>query len=237
MVFGGDGTVHEIVNGIAGREGVELAVVPRGTGRDFVRTHGIPKRLADALRIAQEGEARFDLGRATYRVGTRRDGVVRECRQRRDERRHRGEGERHDEGPRRKTSYLIALGAVFARWKNVELDVKVDGEARSGLMEDVIVGIGRYQAGGMMTTPDAEPDDGLFDVLLIKDATKPEVIRAAADLQGNLPPAKAEVLRGRVVEVETPDPLPVQLDGEQPGTSPVRFEIEPAAIRLRVPPS
>jgi diacylglycerol kinase family enzyme len=56
VVFGGDGTVHEVVNGIAGREGVELAVVPRGTGRDFVRTHGIPKRLADALRIAQEGE-------------------------------------------------------------------------------------------------------------------------------------------------------------------------------------
>ncbi len=71
MVFGGDGTVHEVVNGIAGREGVELAVVPRGTGRDFVRTHGIPKRLGDALRIALEGEARpFDLGRATYRVGS-----------------------------------------------------------------------------------------------------------------------------------------------------------------------
>ena len=75
-----------------------------------------------------------------------------------------------------KTSYLIALGAVFARWKNVQLAVKVDDESRSGLMEDVIVGIGRYQAGGMMTTPDAEPDDGLFDVVLIKD-TKPEVVR------------------------------------------------------------
>ena len=106
-------------------------------------------------------------------------------------------------------------------------------------MEDVIVGIGRYQAGGMMTTPDAEPDDGLFDVLLIKDATKPEVIRELPRIYKGtfLPHPKAEVLRGRVVEVETPDPLPVQLDGEQPGTSPVRFEIEPAAIRLRVPAS
>jgi YegS/Rv2252/BmrU family lipid kinase len=241
VVFGGDGTVHEVVNGIAGRAGVELAVVPRGTGRDFVRTHGIPKRLADALRIANEGEARpFDLGRATYRVGD------------------------HDETARfanagsvgmsgviaakannttkvlgAKTSYLIALGAVFARWKNVELDVKVDGEARSGLMEDVIVGIGRYQAGGMMTTPDAEPDDGLFDVVLIKDATKLEVVRELPRIYKGtwLPHPKAEVLRGRVVEVETPDPLPVQLDGEQPGTAPVRFEIEPAAIRLRVPAS
>ena len=77
MAFGGDGTVHEVVNGIAGREGVELAVIPRGTGRDFARTHGIPKRLGEALRIALEGQARpFDLGRATYRAGeqTRRPG-------------------------------------------------------------------------------------------------------------------------------------------------------------------
>jgi diacylglycerol kinase (ATP) len=241
VAFGGDGTVHEIVNGIAGRKGVELAVVPRGTGRDFVRTHGIPKRLVDALRIAQEGEARpFDLGRATYRVGDRDEtawfanagsigmsGAIA------------ARANRTTKALGAKTSYLIALGAVFARWKNVQLDVKVDDEARSGLMEDVIVGIGRYQAGGMMTTPDAEPDDGLFDVVLIKDATKPEVVRELPRIYKGtwLPHPKAEVLRGRVVEVETLDPLPVQLDGEQPGTSPVRFEIAPGAIRLRVPAS
>ncbi|HEX7254995.1 MAG TPA: hypothetical protein VF236_03635, partial [Gaiellaceae bacterium] len=138
-----------------------------------------------------------------------------------------------------KASYLIALGAVFSRWKNVELDVKVDGESRSGLMEDVIVALGRYQAGGMMVTPDAEPDDGLFDVLLIKDATRLEVLREIPRIYKGtfLPHPKAEVLRGSVVEVTAPEPLPVQLDGEQPGTAPVRFEIAPRAIRLRVPPS
>jgi diacylglycerol kinase (ATP) len=241
VVFGGDGTIHEVVQGIAGREGVELAVVPRGTGWDFARTHEVPKRIGDALRIAQYGEARpFDLGRATYRVGDRDEtawfanagsvgmsGAVAA----------KANGTTKALGA--KTSYLIALGAVFWRWKNVELDVKVDGEARSGLMEDVIVAIGRYQAGGMMTTPDAEPDDGLFDVLLIKDATKLEVVRELPRIYKGtfLPHPKAEVLRGRVVEVESPEPLPVQLDGEQPGTSPVRFEIAPAAIKLRVPAS
>ena len=126
MVFGGDGTVHEVVNGIAGREGVELAVVPRGTGRDFVRTHAIPKRLADALRIAQEGEARpFDLGRATYRVGDHDEtawfanagsvgmsGAIA------------AKANNTTKAFGAKTSYQIALGAVFARWKNVELAVK-----------------------------------------------------------------------------------------------------------------
>src|SRR6266436_1177180 len=55
VAVGGDGTVHEVVNGIAGRTGVDLAVVPRGTGRDFVRTYGIPHRLDDALRTARDG--------------------------------------------------------------------------------------------------------------------------------------------------------------------------------------
>ena len=231
--------MHEVVNGIAGREGVELAVVPRGTGWDFARTHGIPKRLDEALRIAQEGTARsFDLGRASYRTdggewsawfanagSVGMSGAVA------------ARANRTTKALGAKTSYLVALGLVFAGWSNVHLDVKVDDEERSGLMEDVIVALGRYQAGGMMVTPDAEPDDGLFDVLLVKDASKPEVLRVLPKIYRgkHLPHPKAEVLRGRVVEVASDDPLPVQLDGEQPGTTPARFEVVPSAVRLRVP--
>ena len=50
--------------------------------------------------------------------------------------------------------------------------VAVDGEIRGGRMHDVIVANGRYFGGGMMICPDAEPDDGLFDVLLLGDLTK-----------------------------------------------------------------
>ena len=239
VVFGGDGTVHEVVNGIAGREGLELAVIPRGTGWDFARTHRIPKRLDEALRIAHEGTARsFDLGRASYRTdgdewsawfanagSVGMSGAVA------------ARANRTTKALGAKTSYLIALGLVFAGWNNVHLDVKVDDEERSGLMEDVIVALGRYQAGGMMVTPDAEPDDGLFDVLLVKDASKPEVLRVLPKIYrgAHLPHPKAEVLRGRVVEVESREPLPVQLDGEQPGTTPARFEVVAGAVRLRVP--
>lgn len=231
--------MHEVVNGIAQREDVELAVVPRGTGWDFARTHGIPDRLDEALRIAIEGKARpFDLGRATYVAGggertawfanagsVGMSGAVA------------AKANRTTKRLGAKTSYLLALGAVFARWSNVHLDVDVDGKLLSGPMEDVIVAIGRYQAGGMMVTPNAEPDDGLFDVLLIRDITKPEVLRALPKIYrgAHLPHPKAEVLRGRVVEVTSGDPLPVQLDGEQPGTTPARFEIVPDAVRLRVP--
>jgi diacylglycerol kinase (ATP) len=239
VVVGGDGTVHEVVNGIAQREGVELAVVPRGTGWDFARTHGIPKRLRKVLRIAIEGTARpFDLGRAAYAgdgsevsawfanmasVGMS-GSVARKA-------------NATTKALGAKTSYLFALGVVFARWNNVHLRVRVDDEERNALMEDVIVAVGRYLAGGMMITPDAEPDDGLFDVLLIGDVTKTELVRVMPKIYRgtHLPHPKGELLRGRSVSIEADDPLPIQLDGEQPGTTPARFEIVPKAIRLRVP--
>jgi len=238
VVVGGDGTVHEVVNGVAGREGVELALIPRGTGWDFARTHGVPKRLDEALRIAREGEARaFDLGWATYRsdgvdgsawfanmASVGMSGAVA------------AKANATTKALGGKTSYLLALAAVFARWKNVRLNVAVDDERREALMEDCIVALGRYLAGGMMITPDAEPDDGLFDVLVIGDMTRSELVRVMPKIYRgtHLPHPKGEVLRGTTVTIDADEPMPIQLDGEQPGTTPTRFKVVPSAIRLRV---
>jgi YegS/Rv2252/BmrU family lipid kinase len=231
--------VNEVVNGIAGLD-VELAVIPRGTGFDFVRTYGIPRKLDAAVEVALRGAAReIDLGRARYRAW---DGA---------------EGEslfaniasagmsgaiakRTNETSKAlggKVSYAWATVAVFSRWRNDEVRVRVDGEERSGRMHDVVVANGRYFGGGMMICPDAEPDDGLLDVLLIGDLSKRDLLLTLPKTYRgrHLPHPKATVLRGAVVEIETPEPLPVQLDGEQPGTTPVRFEAVRGALRLRVP--
>ena len=90
----------------------------------------------------------------------------------------------------------------------------------------------------MIICPDAEPDDGLFDVLTIGDLTKRDLlVTLPKTYRGtHLPHPKAELLRGAVVTVDADAPLPVELDGEQPGTTPVRFEVVPRALRLRVPP-
>jgi diacylglycerol kinase family enzyme len=104
-------------------------------------------------------------------------------------------------------------------------------------MHDVVVANGRYFGGGMKICPEAEPDDGFFDVLLIGDLTKRDLLLTLPKTYRgkHLPHPKAEVLRGAVVELETPEPLPVELDGEQPGTTPARFEVVPQTLRLRVP--
>ena len=99
-------------------------------------------------------------------------------------------------------------------------------------MIDAMVANGRYLGGGMMMLPEAEPDDGLFDVLLIGDVTKRDLLfTLPKSYRGkHLPHPRLEVLRGRVVTVEADEPLPIELDGEQPGTTPARFEIVPQAL-------
>src|SRR5206468_4259791 len=72
-------------------------------------------------------------------------------------------------------SYLWATLAVFARWQPSEVRIFVDGRVHAGPMHDVIVANGRYFGGGMRICPDASPDDGLFDVLLIGAITKADL--------------------------------------------------------------
>jgi diacylglycerol kinase (ATP) len=240
VVVGGDGTVNEVVNGIAGLKGPELAVIPRGTGRDFVRTYGIPHRLDDALRTARDGRTReIDVGRARFRswqgepaewyfaniASAGMSGAI---------------AKRANETSKAlggKVSYFWATFAVFARWQTSELTVTVGAETRRARMHDVVVANGRYFGGGMMILPDAEPDDGVFDVLLIGSLTKRDLLLTLPKTYRgkHLPHPKAELLRGPTVEIEAPEPLPIELDGEQPGTTPARFEIVPRALRLRVP--
>ena len=239
VAVGGDGTVHEVVNGIAGLD-VELALIPRGTGGDFVRTYRIPRKLARAVDVALNGRTReIDLGRVRYRGWDGSDGEalfanVASAGMSGAVAKRANETSKALGG---KASYAWATLAVFARWRNGEVTARVDGEEHAGSMLDVIVANGRYLGGGMKMTPDAEPDDGRFDVLLIGDVTKRDLIVTLPKIYRgtHLPHPKATLLRGTTVEVDAPEPLPVELDGEQPGTTPVRFEIVPRALRLRVP--
>jgi len=239
VAVGGDGTVNEVVNGIAGLD-VELALIPRGTGGDFVRTFGIPRKLDRAVEVALRGRTRaIDLGRGRYRSWAGEDeesyfaniasaGMSGAIAKRTNETSKALGG---------KVSYAWATVAVFSRWRSDEVRVRVDGTEQAGRMHDVIVANGRYLGGGMKMVPEAEPDDGLLDVLLIGDLTKRDLLLTMPKTYRgkHLPHPKATVLRGTTVEIDAPEPLPVELDGEQPGTTPVRFEIVPRALRLRVP--
>jgi YegS/Rv2252/BmrU family lipid kinase len=240
VVVGGDGSVNEVVNGLSPGDGVELAVIPRGTGWDFVRTFDIPRDVDRAIDVAITGSVReIDLGVATYRTWAGEErrstfanvasaGISGAIAQRANE---------SSKALGGKVSYYWATLAVFFGWQTGEMTVTVDGESRSGKMIDVLVCNGRFLGGGMMMCPEAEPDDGIFDVLLIGDVTKRDLafVLPKTYKGKHLPHPRLELLRGGVVHIESAEPLPIELDGEQPGTTPARFEIVPRALRLRVP--
>jgi diacylglycerol kinase (ATP) len=241
VAVGGDGTAHEAVNGLLRAGGrTELALIPRGTGDDFARALGVLGDFETAVGVARDGRARtIDVGRVRYEsygggaaeaffcsvAGVGMSGAVA---------RRLGTTTKALGG---RVAGVLATFAVFSRWKNVELMVEVDDERRHGLMEDVMVANTEYHNGGMRLCPGARPDDGVFDVLVIGDVSRRELVLTLPKLYRgtHLPHPKAELLRGRTVTVDASEALPVELDGEQPGTTPVRFEVVRAALRVRAP--
>ena len=235
-MIGGDGTVNEVVNGIAGTE-AELAVLPCGTGQDFGRTHGIASSFDDAVRVALGGETRtIDLGRVELESGTSRlfanvgsagmSGAV--------ARRANGMTKRF--GGR--ATFFYALTREFLAWRNTRVVVELDDDVtREGPMHDVIVANGNWHGGGMKLAPDARQDDGAFDVVTIGDVSKLDFVTTAPKLYsgGYLSHPKVELLRSSSVAISADEPLPLEVDGEPIGTTPARFEVVPSALRLRVP--
>jgi diacylglycerol kinase (ATP) len=234
-VVGGDGSLNEVVNGVAGAEGVEVAVLPRGTGMDFGRTYGIPQKWGDALDVAVDGRTRtIDVGRVEFHGGERcfanvasagMSGAVAQ----------RANSMSKALGGR--ATFFYALTRVFLSWRNSEVTVELDDETRSGPMHDVVVANGQWHGGAMWLAPEAQPDDGLFDVLLIGDIDKLDFATTAPKIYRgkHLSHPKVDLLRSRTVRVDGPVPLPIELDGEQVGTTPAYFEVLPRALRVRVP--
>jgi len=242
IVVGGDGTVHEVVDGLL-RAGlgssVELAVLPLGTGRDFARSLRIPRKLDAAIEVARSGRTRtIDAGRATYTTG---DGLVTAFFAN-----FAGAGisggiaRRANETTKAfggRLSFLWATIAVFSRWKPTDMTIEIDGERRDVRLLEALAMNGDYTAGGMWVAPEAAPDDAGFDVVLIGDFSKGEFVTTFPKIYRgtHVSHRKVEIVRARELRVDAPSPLPIVLDGEQPGTTPVRFELVPQALRLRVP--
>jgi diacylglycerol kinase (ATP) len=239
VVVGGDGALHEVADGIVGRQ-VDVAVLMRGTGMDFARTYGIPTEPARAFDVALNGRTReIDVGRVTFRawsgeqlvehlVNVGSVGMSADTARRANKRSKALGG---------KPTFFLTLVESFLRWRNVDMRVRVGDEARSGKMTSVVVANGQYHGGSMWLAPEAQPDDGLLDVVVIGDITKADFVRSVRRIYRgtHLTHPKIELLRGPRAEVDADQPIPIELDGEQPGTTPATFEIVPRALRIRVP--
>jgi diacylglycerol kinase (ATP) len=243
LVVGGDGTVHEVVNGLLDAEvagpGPDVAVLPVGTGNDFYRMVGAPKTLDGAMDMLQWGVARpFDVGLATWEGGRRwyvnllGVGVDVEVLMRRA-------GVRRLRGL---SQYLAALLQAVIRFEPVPLRVILDdGEVLDGPTTLAGITVGPSAGGGFLLNPGATPEDGLLDLCFVDALSIPQILRyiprVIRGTHANLPVVRLRRF-GRA-RLEGPDGglFRFELDGELMG-APVAWvdtEIHPGRIRVLVP--
>lgn len=240
LSVGGDGTLHEVVNGFFDDGGIAaahatVAPVPAGTGGDFCRTLGLARDPAEALHQIAHGVVRpCDVGRIT--LGDRPAGYFVNIADL-------GMGgalvERLTRASRAMggfLTYLWHLLAVLATYEGKRVAVRVDGAPFfEGPVSSVVVANGRYFGSGMHVAPKADIASGVFEVVIIESASKLATLRSLPRMyQGRLEGhPSVHITRGAEVEVGPADGLLLDVDGEYVGAAPVRFTIVPHALAVR----
>jgi len=236
---GGDGTIHEIVNGLyeAGAStDVAVGIVNTGTGADYIRTLGVPRRYKEACKcLLSRGRRIVDLGVVEYTKGGQRKKrlfvnfagigfdaeVVRATTEK-----FKALGDM--------PSYLMGLFSTLMSYENRDVSIIVDGEHGERRVCTILLNNGRYGGGGMMPAPNADPSDGFFDVVIIDDITKPDLIMSIPRIYRgtHLTHPKVTLMRAREVEIIPTLTSAVQADGELLGEAPARFTVLPAALKV-----
>ncbi|MEZ4414578.1 MAG: diacylglycerol kinase family lipid kinase [Gemmatimonadota bacterium] len=241
LVVGGDGTIHEVVNGLLTSDGQPppFAVAPMGTGNDFYRIVGAPKRLDDAVRVLMEGRVRqVDVGRARWDdqekffvnlmgVGLDVEVLLRRSRVR---------------VLSGLAQYLVALAAAVVRFRPVPVRIRLEsGEEIEAPTMLSAVTVGPSAGGGFLLNPTAVADDGLLDLCFVDRLNLfqvaryiPKVIRGT---HSDLPVIRMR--RFQHVRFSSPDggPLPFELDGElmPAAAGPIDIDVLPGRIGVFVP--
>lgn len=236
IVFGGDGTINEVGNGLVGTT-TAMAVVPTGSANDWFRYLEQPLDLEAALGLAFGGRRlRSDAGLA---VGHRHffnvcgigfDATV--------ARRVNAAGPVLKNIPGTLPTVLMVLVTLLT-YRGPRLTAQVDDQAPVTIDQLFLAeaGVGRYTGGGMKILPDAVLDDGWFDMMLVSGIRRAEVLGLLARIYkgAHTGHPKLSFSRVRRLTIEADRPLAFHLDGEDVGNLPVTLELVPAALDVIVP--
>ena len=246
VAVGGDGTVNEVVNGLMKEnksfpQGVKIGIISHGTGKDLIKTLGIPVDVESAAMVIADGYTKkFDLGEATF---TDHDG--KQCK-----RFFLNVGdlgfsaavvERVNSNSKAFggfISYLSGLFSTLITFRNKRITLAIDDYySEERIVNSVNVANGKYFGGGMCIAPEAKADDGIFEIAVVGDITRRNVIANVGKLyRGTLASHPlVDYYRGNKVKVESSQRVLIDLDGEQLGTLPVTFMIKQKAIEIFVP--
>jgi len=245
MSVGGDGTMNEVVNGFF-QDGhlvdldSRLVVFSRGTGCDFIKTLGINKGIEDLLTIlTRNKEKQLDVGCVSfvdmtenmvrrYFLNVADIGIGAETANRVN---------KHSKLLKGLLSFMFGAVSTIMLYKNKDFKVVIDDDiVLNERMNSVIVANGKYFGGGMKVAPDAMIDDGVFDIIILGDLSKAEIIKSFPMIYkgDHLSHPKVKHYRGRKIMIKSGGKGLIEVDGEIPGRDDAMFELLPEALKILI---
>jgi YegS/Rv2252/BmrU family lipid kinase len=241
IAVGGDGTIHEVVNGLvdtSGESEAVLGIISAGTGNDFARSigaHGAYRKTVGQL--AMTTEKAVDVGIVEYAnsKGNRKQRIFVNT-----------AGVGLDAAVLKATKKLFRVVSVipywisgvytFARYQPKHMIISIDGQTENKKALGVIINNGYSFAGGMRIAPGADIADGLLDTIVLGDISKLEFIQGLSMVYngtlGKHP--KVSTYKAKNIEINSKEQLYLQADGELLGKAPASFRVLPQALRIAV---
>lgn len=236
IAMGGDGTLNEVVNGLVQEQAVEqpttertkLAIIPVGTGNDFVKMLAIPQDWRAACTRIANGTARsVDVGQVNGRIFLNNVGIGFDAQV--------GIEAQKIRWLRGQAVYVAALARnMLLSYRTPQVTVQLDENQYEQSITLLTIGNGRCSGGGFWLTPNAQVDDGFFDICLVRGLSKAQMLALVPSaMKGThitAPPVRMS--RARRIMVTSADPLPVHADGEILYTDAYHLEVTllPAAL-------
>lgn len=245
IIVGGDGTNHEVMNGIMQQKAVPSqevtqCLIPVGTGNDWIRTHNLSRDIDTIIQNIKTGKTKLqDIGKATFQTSE-------------------GQGERYflnvaglaydafiaekmNDNPKlvsNKLVYFYLILRCLFQYKPQNTRITFNNQIVESQYYTINIGICKYSGGGMQLVPHAIPDDGLFALTTVGSMPILGVIVSTPFLYGGRihKHPRAFVTQTKSIKIESLDdePILLELDGEYLGVSPVELEIIPKALRFVV---
>jgi diacylglycerol kinase (ATP) len=234
VVAGGDGTLNEVINGIAGCfDRIHVGIIPLGTGNDFARSLGLPATLKESIDVLLNGQLdSVDLVRAQseqlrYFANVSAGGFS-------------GLVDEKLTPELKKTwgplAYLRSAAAALPQLQGYGAIIELDGQRLDLVVYNVVVANGRYVAGGLPIAPQADLHDGKLDVVLIESKPAADMALLAAQILMGKHLENAAVVHERAarVSVRSEPGMWFNVDGELVGNEPILFEAIPRALQVVV---
>jgi len=236
---GGDGTINEVVNGLfdsGSIKEVNMGIIGTGTGGDYIRTIGVSHNYKEACHhllspetivvdlgmVEQEDDNKHKKRLFANFAGLGFDAeIVRATTQK---------FKRFGSVP----SYLMGIFSTLLCYRNKNISLTLDGIREERKVCSVVMSNGKYGGGSMFIAPEADLEDGLFDVLIINDISKLDLLWSLPRIYKgtHLTHPKITLKRARTVEIQTEEAMTVQADGELIGKSPATFRVLPATLNI-----